>query len=69
MLLAFFSQHSFCPISQALWENVGLMRDLANCYSLNRFEGVADEEQLQELATQRKEEDRFLAGKTYCTTA
>ena len=38
------------------------MRDLLNCYSLNRFESVEDEEEMQELATRRKKEDRFLAG-------
>ncbi len=45
-----------------MWERVGQLRDMVNCYSVNRFEGVRSEEDLQQVASDRKEEDRFLAG-------
>ncbi len=50
------------PYAQDLWDRVGSLRDLVNCYSLDRFESASTEVALQDVARERTEEDRFLAG-------
>ncbi len=50
------------PHAQDLWDRVGSLRDLVNCYSLDRFESASTEVALQDVARERTEEDRFLAG-------